>query len=162
MLLQSHRGCTCKRFSVRYHTGAGSLSPQNSPHQDLNSWVAAIPKLITLPYPIARRDMFTQWFFSHFYVHGFGKGLVGFYSVYKKKQLNCMGRGLLVFCKAAEPHRFLSCLRYLKHAWNCCLWVRSGFSSSLFLSWSYQDCQVGSFLFCQKTGLRFQRGILSY
>lgn len=53
------------------------------------------------------------------------RGLWGLYSVYKKKQLNCMGR-LLRFCKAAEPHRFLSCLRCLKHAWNFYLWVRSG------------------------------------
>lgn len=40
--------------------------------------------------------------------------------------------GLLLFCKVTEPHRFLSCLRCLKHAWNCCLWVRSGFSLYLF------------------------------
>lgn len=74
--------------------------------------------------------MFTQWgFFLHFYVHSFGKGLVGvLFCLQKKKKSSWIAWGVLLgFCKAAEPHRFLSCLRYLKHAWNCYLWVRSGF-----------------------------------
>lgn len=125
MLLQSHWGCTCRRFSVRYHRGAGSVSPQNSPHQDLDSQVAAIPKL-TLCHCKEGYVHTVVFLFFLFLCAQFWQGACGGFILFtKKKQLNCMGR-LLGFCKAAEPHRFLSCLRCLKHAWNCYLWVRSG------------------------------------
>lgn len=130
MLLQSHWGCTCRRFSVRYHKGAGSLSPQNSPHQDLDSQVAAIPKLTLCHIPLQGRICsHSGFFFSIFMCTVLARGLWGFYSVYKKKKkTSWIAWGVLLgFCKAAEPHRFLSCLRYLRHAWNCYLWVRSGF-----------------------------------
>lgn len=144
MLLQSHRGYTCRRFSVRYHKAAGSLSPQNSPHQDLNSQVAAIPKLITLPYPIARRDMFTLFvgvFFPIFMCMVLERGSWGFYSVYKTKS-SWIAWGGCWWSVKQQNHTSFYCLRYLKHAWNCCLWVRSGFSLYFFFPWSYQDCQV--------------------
>lgn len=38
--------------------------------------------------------MFTQWFFSHFYVHGFGKGLVGFLFCLQKKAAELHGEGV--------------------------------------------------------------------
>lgn len=145
MLLQSHRGCTCRRFSVRYHKGAGSLSPQNSPHQDLNSQVAAIPKLITAISHCKEGYVhtFCGFFFSPIFMcMVLERGSWGFYSVYKKTKSSWIAWGGCWWSVKQQNHTGFYCLRYLKHAWNCCLWVRSGFSLYFFFPWSYQDCQV--------------------